>query len=53
MRKTIVSLIIMIISSFAGLFAGGLLANDMVGGMILFALISGIACIIYTLENKG
>lgn len=52
MGKTILSLIIMIVSSIAGLFAGGLLFNDITGGMILFALISGIACIIHTLENK-
>ena len=52
MRKTIISLIIMIVSSCIGLFVGGML-NNMVGGMILFALISGIACIIHTLENKN
>lgn len=52
MRRTIISLIIMIASSCVGLVVGGLLNNDMVGGMILFALISGIACIIHTLDNK-
>lgn len=52
MRKTIISLIIMIVSSFVGLFAGGLLNNDIMGGMILFAIISGIACIIHTLESR-
>ena len=41
----------MAISSVVGLFVGGLLGS-MVGGMILFALISGIACIVYTLESK-
>ena len=35
----------MIVSNCIGLFAVGLLNNDLVGGMILFALISGIACI--------
>ena len=53
MRKTMISLIIMIVSSCIGLFAGGLLANNMIGGMILFALISGIACIIHTLETRN
>lgn len=53
MRKTIISLVIMIVSSCVGLFVGGLLNNDMIGGMILFALISGIACIIHTLENRN
>ena len=52
MRRTIISLIIMIASSCVGLVVGGLLNNDMVGGMILFALISGIACIIHTLDNR-
>ena len=52
MTRTIVSILIMAISSFAGLFLGALL-NDAVGGMILLALISGIACIIHALESQG
>ena len=52
MGKAIISLIIMIVSSCVGLVVGGLLNNDMIGGMILFALISGITCIIYTLDNR-
>lgn len=52
MGKTVISVIIMVVSSCVGLVVGGLLNNDMVGGMILFALISGIACIIHALENK-
>ena len=51
MGKTVVSLIIMLLASFAGLFLGGML-GDMLGGMILLALISGIACIIYTIESN-
>ena len=51
MGRTVISLIIMILSSIVGMFIGGLLGN-MVGGMILFALISGLACIIHTLESK-
>lgn len=51
MSNTIVSLIIMIISSIVGMFFGGMF-NDTISGMILFALISGIACIIYSLENR-
>ncbi len=51
MGKTISSLIIMILSSLIGLYIGGML-NNMIGGMILFALISGIACIIHTLEHQ-
>ena len=50
--KTIASVIIMIIVSAAGLFLGALL-NNAIGGMILVALVSGIACIIYTLEKQN
>lgn len=50
MRKTVASIVIMALSSCVGLFVGGML-NNTVGGMILFALVSGIACIIYTLEK--
>ena len=52
MTRTTVSILIMAIFSFAGLFLGALL-NDAVGGMILLALISGIACIIHALESRG
>lgn len=48
--RTAVSLIIMVISAFAGAIVGAFL-NNAVGGAILFALISGIACIIYTVDN--
>ena len=48
--RTVVSLIIMVISAFAGSIVGAFL-NDTVGGAILFTLISGIACIIYTVDN--
>lgn len=50
MGKTVASIVIMALSSCVGLFVGGML-NNTVGGMILFALVSGIACIIYTLEK--
>ena len=52
MTRTIVSILIMAISSFAGLFLGALL-NEAMGGMILLALISGIACIIHTLDTRN
>lgn len=48
--RTVVSLIIMVISAFAGFLVGAFL-NNAVGGAILFAIISGIACIIYTVDN--
>ena len=48
--RTVVSLIIMVISAFAGFLVGAFL-NNAVGSAILFAIISGIACIIYTVDN--
>ncbi len=48
--RTVVSVIIMIIAGFVGFIAGAFLNNAM-GGAILFSMISGIACIIYTLDN--
>ncbi len=50
-NRTIGSVAIMIISAFIGFFIGTSL-NDGAGGAILFALIAGIACIIYTIDNK-
>ena len=44
------SIVIMVLAAVVGLFLGSFLENP-VGGMILLAVISGIACIIYTLDN--
>lgn len=52
MSKTIGAILIMAVAAFAGLFLGAYL-NDVMGGMILLALIAGIACIIYTLEKTN
>ena len=49
--RTVVSLIIMLVSAFAGFMIGAFLDNNAVGGAILFSLISGISCIIYTIDN--
>ena len=49
---TVISVIIMVIAAAAGLFLGAFL-NDIVGGMILLALIAGIACIIHTIEENS
>ena len=48
---TAVSLIIMVLSAVAGFFVGSTIDNAF-GGAILFALISGIACIVYTIDNS-
>lgn len=48
--RTVISVMIMAVAGIAGLFVGGSL-NDMVGGAILFSMIAGIACIIYSMDN--
>ena len=48
--RTIISVIIMILCGIAGLFFGGAF-NNTIGGCILGVLISGIACVIYALDN--
>ena len=50
--RTAVSVIIMVIAGIVGLFLGSLLDMSPAGGAILFALIAGIACIIYTIDNN-
>lgn len=52
MSKTIVAVIIMVIAAIVGLFIGAAL-NDIVGGMILMVLISGIACIVHAIETSN
>lgn len=47
---TVPSVILMVIAAIAGFFLGAFL-NDIMGGMILLALIAGIACIIHTMEK--
>ena len=40
----------MVIAGIVGFFVGAYL-SDAMGGAILFSLISGIACLIYTIDN--
>ena len=49
--RTIVSLIVMVLSGIVGFFVGSALENAF-GGAILFSLIAGIACVIYTIDNR-
>jgi len=49
--RTVVSVFIMIVCGAIGIYFGGAF-NDAIGGAILGVLISGIACIIYVLDNK-
>jgi len=50
-ERTIVSVIIMILFGSIGFFIGSTLDSSF-GGAILFSMISGIGCIIYTLDNR-
>ena len=50
--KTIVSVVVMILCGIVGLFFGAAL-NNAIGGCILGVLLSGIACIIYVLDNQN
>ena len=49
--RAVSAIIIMVLAAAAGLFAGAAL-GDGLGGSILFALISGLACVIYVIDNK-
>lgn len=49
--RTTVSVIVMILAAAVGFFVGSSL-NDSFGGAILFSVIAGIACIVYTLDNR-
>lgn len=48
--RTVVSVIVMVLSGIVGAFFGAAL-NDMLGGATLFSLISGIACIVDAIDN--
>lgn len=49
--RTIVSLIAMVLAGVAGFFIGSALDNAF-GGAILFSVIAGIACVVYTVDNQ-
>lgn len=49
--RTAASAIIMIIAAIAGFFIGGILDDNGTGGAILFSMIAGISCIVYTIDN--
>ena len=48
--RTIADVIIMVIAGIVGFFVGACVNEAMTGG-VLFSMISGIACIIYTIDN--
>lgn len=49
--RTVVSVIIMVLAGFVGFFVGASV-NDSMSGAILFSMIAGIVCVIYTLDNR-
>lgn len=49
--RTVASVITMVIAGIAGFFIGVALDNAP-GGAILFSMIAGIACVIYTIDNQ-
>lgn len=49
--RTVACVIIMAIAAIAGFFIGSTL-DEAMGGAILFSMIAGIACIVYSIENR-
>jgi inner membrane protein involved in colicin E2 resistance len=49
--RTVACVIIMAIAAIAGFFIGATL-DEIMGGAILFSMIAGIACIVYSIENR-
>ncbi len=49
--RTAASVLIMVIAGIAGFFIGAALDHALCGA-ILFSMVAGIACIIYTIDNQ-
>lgn len=49
--RTIVSLIAMVLYGMLGFLIGTVLGNAF-GGAILFTMTAGIACVVYTIDNR-
>ena len=50
--RTAACVIIMAIAAIAGFFIIGATLDEAMGGAILFSMIAGIACIVYSIENR-
>lgn len=50
MFRAVAAVVIMLIAGVVGMYLGALF-NDLMGGIISGVLISGIACVIYTIDN--
>lgn len=49
--RTAASVVVMVIAGIVGFFVGASL-NEAMGGAILFSMIAGFACVVYTIENR-
>ena len=49
--RTAGSVLLMVLAGLAGFFVGAAM-NDAMGGAVLFSMIAGIACVVYTLDNR-
>ena len=49
--RTVAAVVIMFFAAMAGYFVGAALQEEM-GGAILFAVITGFACVIYNMDNR-
>ncbi len=49
--RTAVSILLMVLAGLTGFFVGAAM-NDAMGGAVLFSMIAGIACVVYTLDNR-
>ena len=50
--RTVASILIMVLAGIVGLLVGASLQEDGLGGALLFSMIAGIACIVYTIDNR-
>ncbi len=48
--RTVISIITMVIAGIVGFFIGAAM-NEAMGGAVLFSMIAGTACIVYTIDN--
>ena len=49
--RMIISIFVMLIAGLIGFFVG-IRIDEAMGGAVLFSVIAGIACVIYTIENQ-
>lgn len=50
--RTVISVIIMVLAGIVGFFAGATLGSGLEGA-ILFSMVAGIGCIVYTIDNQA